>query len=487
MWARVVGVLLAVLLDAAGAAAATHTLRVADAIALARLQSPEGRRIALEARRDLQRAAASRAASAPGLTLAAVAPRLAREFSVGLQPARGDSVRSEYVETTTTSHNGSADLQASQLLPWRGRLSALASMFYRDEATAPLGLRAARRDYQVAASLGLEMPLWGADDEHDALRRAHLSWDQASSRARTARARLEFETVTHYLDVVRARAALDIARATVERAAEAAAVAQRKVQAGLLPEVEALRTEVVRAEREAQAAGVESQLARTDDEFKTFLGIPPQDSLQLVEPLAPVAAPDSAAPWVARALSARDEPGLAARDAELLDRERRGHRPYTPDVDLALRYGGGANQPDFDRALSSLSANSLSLALTLRMTLSDGGRASDLDHAAIADADLRRLDAEDARRRIELEVRDAVRQMQDAARRYRVLTASSRLAGELLRINSERYERGLIDTEAHLASQTDAAQARLGETGALLDLLQARARLRFVALEEHTP
>lgn len=482
---RALGLVVALGLHAGVAPAATQTLSLAGALELARTQSPEGRRIALEARRDLLRAGAAGAVFAPQISLSALAPEWAREFSVALQPARNDSVRSEYVETTTTRHNAAAQLQVSQLLPWRGRLSAFGSMDYRDESTAPPGVRAPRHDYELSASVGADVPVWGDDPERNALRRARLQADEARARQRTARARLEFATVTHYLDAVRARAAVDIARATAGRAAEAATVARRKVQAGLLPEVEMLRTEVVSAERRAQEAAVESQRARAADEFKAFLGLALQDSLQLVEPLTPVAAPDSAAPWVTRALRVREEAGLALRDADLLERERRSHRPYTPDVDLAVRYGGGGRDPGFDQALSSLTANSLSLALSLRMPLWDGGRSTRIDGAEVADVGLRRLDAEDAALRIELEVRDAVRQMQDAARRYAVLTASKQLAGELLRINGERYERGLIDTQTHLASQADAAAASVGETEALLDLLQARARLRFVTLEEN--
>lgn len=479
------GVWLAAVLHASTAHAVTHVLRLADALALARTQGPEGRRLGLQSERDLLRARAGRATLQPQFTLAAVAPQWAREFAVGLQPARDDSLRSEYVETTITRQDGFASLQVSQLLPWRGRLSAAGTTFYRDQSTAPLGVSAPRRDYEVAASVGLDLPLWGDDPDLDAERRTRLAWDEARASARTARARLEFETVTNYLDVIRARAALEIAQATLARVAESAQTARRKVQAGLLPEVEALRTEVVLAQRQAQTAGVESQLARREDEFKSFLGLPLRDTLVLAEPLVAVAAPDSVEPWLARAWEEREEAGLAERDAALLERERRTHRPYTPDVDLAVRYGGAAREGAFDQALSSLTANSLSLALSLRMPLWDGGRTASNSGADAAEVGLRRLDAVDARRTLELEVRDAVRQMQDAARRYAVLTASARLAEELLRINGERYERGLIDTQSHLAAQEDAAQARLGETGALLDLLQSRARLRFVVLEEN--
>jgi outer membrane protein TolC len=118
------------------------------------------------------------------------------------------------------------------------------------------------------------------------------------------------------------------------------------------------------------------------------------------------------------------------------------------------------------------------------MPLWDSGRRALDDGADRAAIELRRLDAEDTRARIELEVRDAVRQMQDAARRHAVLDASKRLASELLRINAERFERGLIDAQTSLATQIDAETAYSGAESALLDLYQARARLRFVTLDE---
>ena len=51
---------LAAVLQVGVAQAVTHTLRLADALVLARTHSPEGRRVTLEARRDLLRADAGR-------------------------------------------------------------------------------------------------------------------------------------------------------------------------------------------------------------------------------------------------------------------------------------------------------------------------------------------------------------------------------------------------------------------------------------------
>ncbi len=458
---------------------------------LTRAQSPAARRIGLQARRDALRYDAARRAVWPNLGLDLAAPDLSREFSVGLQTstqpdtATGQPVlQSVYVKTTTTSRNASGSVRARQLLPWHGSVSALGAVVYRDETTTPTGVRAARRDYQVATSIGLDVPLLGDDPERRSLHRAAVEQVRNRSVERTSNAQLEFDAVARYLDLLHARMALEIVQAAATAAAQSYEVTRRKVTAGLLPDVERLKTEVYRAERDARLAEQQSQLARSEDEFKVFLGLPLADSLRLVEILEPFAAPDSAAPWLERARRERDDVGLVEAEVALLERDRLAHRPRVPTVDLALRYGGGANESELDRALDGLSANAMSALVTLHVPLWDGGRASRTDGADATEIALRRLDAADASSRLELEVRDAVRQMQDAARRHAVLAAASRLADELQRIDGERYERGLIDTQRYLAGQVDAATARLGSAEALLDLYRARARLRFVALSE---
>jgi outer membrane protein TolC len=135
-----------------------------------------------------------------------------------------------------------------------------------------------------------------------------------------------------------------------------------------------------------------------------------------------------------------------------------------------------------DDAINSLSANSLSLEMRLSMPLWDAGRSTmeeDREQLAVR---LHELELRDARTNIELEVRDALRQLDDAERRHQLFEASTRLAEETLRISEERFGRGLIDTDRYLLAQAEAASARLGRTEALLDLYRARARLRFVTL-----
>jgi outer membrane protein TolC len=477
------------------APAAIHELTLAAAVEWAQERSPAARRLALEERQGLLARGVVRARTWPELGLDLQAPILRREFSVGPLPGSGRTttvitpdgdtlsvVEQVIGKTTTTRRNAAGDLRLQQLLPWRGSLSALGTVYYRDEDTSPEGVYQSRRDYQIDTSIGLDLPLLGDDPARRALRRADVEAEMAGLRARAARASLEFETVSGYLALLRARQSLDIVRGTVDQAVQVQELASRKVAAGLLPEVDLLRMQVNQAEREARLAAAEAELGRAADEFKIFLGLPVADSLVLVEAMESFELHVDLEAAVSRALARRSEIGLAERDVLLLEQDRRAQRPWIPDIALSMRYGGGASDRELDRAVESLSANNVSLLLRLQVPLWDGGRRRLEERSERAGIELRRLELEQARGRIELEVRDAVRQLQDAVRRQRIFEASSRLAEESLRISTERYERGLIDTTAYLNAQAEAVAARLGRTGALLDLYQARARLRLVTV-----
>jgi outer membrane protein TolC len=483
---------IAVLAHAAAGRAAIYELTLDAAVDLALQQSPAAARLRLEEERSSQLYHGVRRGLAPDLSFDLVAPDYSQVFAVvPLPSAPGDTVvldngeppRIVYGKSTTTNRNASGALQFRQLLPWRGAFSANGSVYYRDEKTTPPEIRAPRRDYTVNAGVGIDVPLWGDDPVRRALHRADVEWEQAHTRARADRAQVVFQATSSYLELLRARQSLDIVRAETDQATAAFEVARRKVAAGLLADVDRLKLEVYRAQRQARLTDAETRWARAGDEFKLYLGLAPGDSLVLSEPLAPFTMDVDVDSAVDRALAQRTELGLLQDDLELLEIDRAARRAWRPEVDLAVRYGGSASETALDAALRSLSANDLSLRLAIHVPLWDSGRLQLEDAAEQTNLSLNTLEQKTTRDRIELEVRDAARQLGDARRRYEILAASTSLAGELLRISNERFERGLIDTQTYLGAQTDAAAAHLEATSALLDLYQARARLRFVTLE----
>jgi outer membrane protein TolC len=475
--------------------AARHSLSLTEAIEQAATHGPAARQLELEREAaGLARRAAARR-TWPDIGLDLEAPRWSQDFAV--EPLPGaviDTVatpdggtalvtREVFGKTTTTRRNASGALRYRQLLPWRGALSGDGRVFVRDEETTPFGVRSGRRDTEVQTGIGIEVPLLGPDDERASLRRATLDADAAQARIRQSAAQLVFDCTNRYLTLLRTGFALEVERAAATSATMAVELAEQKVRAGLVPEVDRMRIEVHRAERDARLAEAEAQYERDADEFKMFLGIAIEDSLDLNESLAGFTVDVDADSAVRTALERRTEIGIAAAEIELLEAERRARRPRWPRLDLNARYGGSASDASFEDAVQDLAANSLSFGVRMQWPLWDGGR------GAVADAEDRtaiareRLALEATRDRIRLEVRDAVRRMHDASRRLNLLEASARVAAEQLRINAERYERGLLDTTGYLASQAEAEAARLGRMSALLDLYHARARLRLLILE----
>jgi outer membrane protein TolC len=469
------------------AAAATVALSLEDAMRLAARRSVEARRIGLEEQRAMALYRAARTALRPDVGLDVVVPEFVQHFDVAPLPSTPiDSAGTPllvYGKTTTTSRNGVGSLRMRQLLPWKGALSADGEVFYRNEDTSPVGVRESRDDYTVQAAVGLDVRLLGDDAARRVLRHTDLDWAQAQARSRSARAQLDFETTTKYLALMRAQLALEVARTEADQASQAQEVARRKVGSGLLAEVDEMRLDVFRAERVSRVASVETDIGRALDELSLQLGLAATDSLQLTENLQPFVLQEPIEQWVQRAVANREEIGLLEREVALLEQDRRARRPWWPEAALALRYGGGASDPSFDRAVSQLTSNDLSLRLGVHLPLWDSGLRSREDDAAQAEIGLRQLDAESVRDRITIETRDAVRAVQEAGRRYGILAQSSRLAADVLRITYERYGRGLVDTQTYLGAQSDAAAARLGELGALLDLYQSRARLRLVVMD----
>ena len=471
---------------AAPAAADVIELGLDAAVQLALRRSPGAQRLDVEKRRYDLAWTSSRRTLWPELQLDMRAPLFAQDFAVEpVSTARIDSSgvsQQAFVKTTTTRTNASGGLTFRQLLPWRGSVHASSSVFYRDEETNPVGVRRPRNDYQLDARIGLDVQLLGDDPDRRLRTRATIENDVSMARVTAQHAQLVFEATSRYLALLRSSLSLGIVRAALEQTERAHAQAQRKVDTGLLPVVEALRMQVILSERQAILAETETRLARQSDEFKDFLGVALRDSLLLSEALRPFDVDVSLDDAVAVALRRRAEIGIAESELALLDLERRARQPYVPDVGLSLRYGGGASEGRFEDALTSLSANNVAFEMTLRMPLWDGGRGRLEEEIERTGTRLQELEVRSTRRTIELEVRDAVRQLRDARRRRELFHASSALAEESLRISAERFERGLLDTNSYLAAQAEAASARLGLTGALLDLYQARARLQFVTM-----
>ena len=87
------------------------------------------------------------------------------------------------------------------------------------------------------------------------------------------------------------------------------------------------------------------------------------------------------------------------------------------------------------------------------------------------------LEMDRERKAIELEVRQAVRELETSARKIDSSTRYRELAEKRMAAENERYTLGLVSNEWLLQYQSDVARAKAGEVRAIIDYKIALAKL----------
>lgn len=232
-------------------------------------------------------------------------------------------------------------------------------------AAARLGLGAARAGVDIAAArpdpdLLLEE---SRETPHDALsvdlpietggkrrRRVELAGAELESAMAAVRA-LEMETRNQvrrsYYAVVAARERLAVSRQRLELAERALAAARARFEAGDVPRLEVLQTELATAEATSETEDRRAALDAATTSLSTLLGLPPGEPLAVNGELGDGAAPDLTA-LSDNALAASAE--LALADRRIAEGEARvalAQAGKTPDLTLSVGVTHGS-QPEFD-------------------------------------------------------------------------------------------------------------------------------------------
>jgi outer membrane protein TolC len=140
-------------------------------------------------------------------------------------------------------------------------------------------------------------------------------------------------------------------------------------------------------------------------------------------------------------------------------------------------YGGG-----YGNALTdSLSANYYDWELGIKISYPLGNRSakSKLSASRLEKAKLI-LDIKNLEKKIILEVRESIRQLQTDAKRIKAASIAKKLAEEKLKAEEKKFEVGLSTSFNVLEFQEDLAQAQSNEIKAIIDYKQSRIRFRKI-------
>ncbi|MBD3222307.1 hypothetical protein GF314_13800 [bacterium] len=463
------------------------TLGLADAIAIALDESFQARTLAMDLAAAGHDVDAARGRFRTRADLDLVLPELEERV-------QGVTVPGELPRYDTYGHQEfSAQLSVTQPLPTDGEVSLRAHGYHREDTVYDSVLDAETdqstffNSYEVALSQpllqpnGLKLGLERAEIAHRLARRAY------------ARGQLDltYEVTAAFFALYRAQQELVIARDMLARQRHTHDLAQRKLDAGLIPEVEALQMEVDLAERQNALLAAESDLALAQDRFRLTVGLPLSVPVTAVSDLEPEFFAVDTDLALRHALAHRTEladQDDAIRRAEIIITETDARDDLRGELTAFYNLTGVSDpllsDPTLDLLLESSwedlrrRPGNRGVRFSLSIPIWDAGvNGAEVASARVA-LDRRELEQRNLQRRIVREVKAALASLEGATRRIEVLQRSLTVAERSFDISEQRFEAGDITSQDLAGDRERLVQARRSLLEAIVSYRLAAADLR---------
>ncbi len=467
---------------------AATRLTLDQSIELALSGSYQARSLLLEKQRAEQSKLAAAGRFKTNAELAIDSPSFAESFSAVEVP--NEPV--QYNATGTTDWNGRITVR--QPLPTNGALSLTSSLQQVNTSTFIDETDERIRDNRFFTSLrlGLNQPLFVPNTLKLNLEQAELELERAEMQYTRTQLDVVFNVTSAFYAFHRAKRSFEIATEEVAQSDRSFQLASTKFGAGLIPEVEALQSEVDMAESRNDLLARQGALARAEEAFKIAVGLP------LTEPVAVdadlnvqlIVVDDELA--LQHALKNRAEireSEINYRLAEINVKETDARSTIRADLsafydiagvsDPGLDYGTSSYDL-FDSSLEDLRdrPNNRGVTLSLTVPMWDSGVNGAEVAAARLTLEQRSMDQEENRRRVVQAVNDAITSLREAESRLQVLERSEQLAERSYQISLARFENGEITTQDLTLDRNRLTQARESYLGAFVQYQLATAELQ---------
>jgi outer membrane protein len=270
-----------------------------------------------------------------------------------------------------------------------------------------------------------------------------------------------------------------------------------RVRVGTLPPIEITQAEAGVADREEAVILTRSAIATAGDNLRRMMNIPPDSPLwkQSIRPTDEPKVLDKTVDVdeaIRTAMQTRPDLqqarlDLSSRDADL--KYRKNQRLYR--LDLVAQYGAQglagdtfavdfSQQPPVVTPIASAGVSDAfhqiarrefdSWSAELQLGIPLGNKAADAAYAAaIYSKDQSRLIVQQLEQAAQVQVRNAVRQIDTNLKAYRAAQVNTRLQQEKLDAEQKKYENGMSTTYQVLQFQTDLTNARARENQSIVD------------------
>ena len=393
----------------------------------------------------------------------------------------------------TESLEWEGELSLNQPLPTDGLITLSGSLRLLQQETF---LEADDTDFEdnrlfTSLRLGFSQPLFVPNELALGRERAELELDRAQMRYTRTELDLVYRVTESFFSFFRAQQQLEIARTTRDQQRESADLAQRKYEAGLIPEVEALQMQVDLARSESELLQARGGLERARDSFLLTVGL---DMDEAVAPRASVRVTDVQVDEdfaLAHALEHRAEIRETAIDRRLAEitlrqtdarravrGELRGFYDISGISDDELRESGSVTDL-LDSSFDDLRErpDNKGVSFSLSVPLWDSGVNEAEVAVARASLETQELDAVETRRRVVQQVRAALARLRESRQRLEVLQRSEVVAERSYEISRARFDNGEITSQDLALDRDRLVQSRVATLDAWIQLRLALADL----------
>jgi outer membrane protein TolC len=463
-------------------------LTLDKAIHIALKESYSAKRLNLDLIRAEQRQVAAKGRFKTNADLRVNAPNW-REM-VSEIPVPGDLP----VFNTTGSVRYQGILDINQPLPTDGVFTLRSMAYHRNVSTylARFDQEERRSEMYTSVSLQFQQPLFTYNRLKTGYKIANLNYEQTFHRYKRNQMDIVYQVTQSFFALYRATRQKEIASENVLQQQDLYDLAQKKYNAGLIPEVQALEMEVDLAETKNQLLEAEGVLTRTEEAFKQYIGLKPEDQITVETDMAFEPMEVDLQRAIELGLKYRteireQEIGVELSKIDLREADARSEirgdltvfYDLTGISDPTLPYGSSV--PDlWSSALTDMERrpNNRGVIFTLTVPLWDWGVNAAEVGAARAGVRNEKLDLAEQKKTIVRQVKDVVGQLREAENRLDVLLKNLNVAQRAFDISLERFDHGDITSQELALNRNRLTQAKTSYLSAYIDYRLAEADLR---------
>ncbi|OGD11026.1 MAG: hypothetical protein A2Y86_00575 [Candidatus Aminicenantes bacterium RBG_13_62_12] len=411
---------------------------------------------------------------------------LKSQFNLSLTPLTQSNTRtfddrtSSYYYKTQTKSEGRFSI--TQPIKWTDGTLTLTNRFYWQEASSEVTGNIKQSTFNNSFSLKLSQPLFTYNRTKLKIKELELSLENAQLNHAIQKLAIEKQVTQQFLNLYYLREGVKIAQEESKNSEESYRIIESKVQAGISAKGELYQADLTRLSSQASVENKQMQLENALDTFKILIGIPLSETIEAVTDIRKHLVEVDLEKAIGHGLATRQEirqQDIAIQNAldDLIVAGALNEFKGSVDVSLGLT---GVNEslrniysaPDVDKLVT----------VSLNIPLFDWGQKKHVLAASRAQVDTQRLSAQEERKQIESEIRQACRNLRNQKLQIEIAEKNIVNAQLTYDINLERYRNGALSSKDMQFYQLQLSEQKLNEVSALINYKLALLDLKIRSL-----